>query len=314
MESPRNEDALTAPEVASILQINRNTVYALAKEGALNSYRVGRKLRFTMKDVQSYIDSAKHNAPAPAAAPVEAAAPGANSTEGARFAIGGHDMMLDITANYLAAMNLPVQRSYTSSYQALVDLYQGRSQAAGIHLWDGETNTYNLPYVRRLLPGIPCVVFRLASRSQGLLVRQGNPLGLRRWSDLLLPEVVLANREKGAGARVLLDEHLRMLEAPYQAIQGYDRELSSELAVGTFVAQGLADVGIGSEKTFQHVPGLDYLPLVTETLDLVVLKTPQTKKTIRSVRSLLTTRGFQAEFKGTIGLDISKMGAIIYEC
>ena len=105
MESPRNEDALTAPEVASILQINRNTVYALAKEGALNSYRVGRKLRFTMKDVQSYIDSAKHNAPAPAAAPVEAAAPGAKGTEGARFAIGGHDMMLDITANYLAAMN-----------------------------------------------------------------------------------------------------------------------------------------------------------------------------------------------------------------
>ena len=57
--SLENKDALTAPEVASILQIAQNTVYELVKRGELNCYKIGRKMRFTYDDVQAYIEQSR---------------------------------------------------------------------------------------------------------------------------------------------------------------------------------------------------------------------------------------------------------------
>lgn len=51
----RNNDALTAEDVAEILQVSRSSVYKLVKTDELASYYVGRKLRFTMADVENYI-------------------------------------------------------------------------------------------------------------------------------------------------------------------------------------------------------------------------------------------------------------------
>ena len=51
----RNDEALTVDEVAEILQVSRNTVYALKNRGELASFKVGRKLRFSYTDVQAYI-------------------------------------------------------------------------------------------------------------------------------------------------------------------------------------------------------------------------------------------------------------------
>mgnify|MGYP000526718282 CR=1 FL=1 len=44
---------------------------------------------------------------------------------------------------------------YLGSYLALVDLYLGRADAAVVHLYDRNSNTYNIPYVQRLAPGMP---------------------------------------------------------------------------------------------------------------------------------------------------------------
>ena len=54
-----NTKALTVQDVADILKIAKNTVYELVKRGELNSYKVGRKVRFTLKDVESYIENSK---------------------------------------------------------------------------------------------------------------------------------------------------------------------------------------------------------------------------------------------------------------
>ena len=51
-----DEHLLDAQDVADILQVSRNTVYNLVKAGELSSYMVGRKMRFTLRDVDAYID------------------------------------------------------------------------------------------------------------------------------------------------------------------------------------------------------------------------------------------------------------------
>ena len=227
--------------------------------------------------------------------------------------IGGRDTTLDILANYLSAAGIRALRSYQSGYQELVELYLGRLHAAAIHLWDGSTDSYNLPYVKRLVPGTPVVVLHLATRSQGLLVKKRNPLGLGTWSDLVRRPVVLANRDKGSGSRVLLDEHLRLLEAKPHAIKGYEREIVSELAQGTLIARGGADVGIGTRRVFEQMGGLDYRPLQTESLALVIAKTPATERLIRTVRDLLGSEIFERELAALPGYDFAQTGHRLYE-
>ncbi len=322
-------DVLTAQDVAAILQVNRNTVYGLAKAGVLPSYNVGRKLRFSLDDVQEYIEVAKsarrQGSAAPAAAggpagPAEASAGAAGAaardpaliTRGA-FVIGGRDLVLDILANYLSAGGIRVLRSYESGYRELVSLYSGTVQAAAVHLWDSSTDRYNLPYVKRLAPGTPVVVLHLATRAQGLLVRRGNPLGLRGWADLVRTPLVLANRERGSGSRVLLDEKLRLLEADPYAIEGYEREIVSDLAQGTLIAKGGADAGVGAERVHHQIAGLDYLPLQIERLDLVIAKTPSTARVIRAVRGFLGSEMFRNELVALPGYDFTHLGAKLYE-
>jgi putative molybdopterin biosynthesis protein len=323
-------DVLTAHEVASILQVSKNTVYGLAKAGTLPSYNVGRKLRFSLDDVQTYIDSSRSARQKPRSAPRDSRAAAGDATQTPAHArratrrngdpitsgahiIGGRDTTLDILANYLTAAGIRALRSYRSGYQELVELYMGGAHAAVIHLWDGATDSYNLPYVKRLVPGTPVVVLHLATRAQGLLVKKRNPLGLSTWSDLVRRPVVLANREKGSGSRVLLDEHLRLLEADPHAIKGYGREIVSELAQGTLITRGGADVGIGTRRVFDQLRGLEFRPLQTERLALVIAKTPATERLIRTVRDLLASETFARELAALSGYDFAQMGHRLYE-
>lgn len=347
----RNDDALTAEDVAGVLQVSRSSVYKLVKTDELASYYVGRKLRFTMADVENYIarsrrakarevesalgGGAAQTVAAPSAAKVAArsqaraaAGFGAHAQAAAGSApvpsvraetpcvLAGNDIVGDVLANYLGATGLSVDRVYEGSYNALVDVYRGRAHIGLAHLFDGPTNTYNVEGVRRLLPGMPVRVVRMVRRRQGLIVAKGNPKNLRTWDDLLKPGVRLINRERGCGSRVLLDEQFarRGVGASERAkLEGYTREAQSGLAMASFVARGAADVGIGVERTFRQVEGVDFLPLQDEWLDVVLPKLPGYERVVEAVTSLARTRPFREEIGNIVGYDVSCMGEMVYE-
>ena len=316
-----DENALDAGDVASMLQVSRNTVYNLVKAGLLSSYSVGRKMRFTTQDVEAYIayarnakaeDAAVHtkvdSQTRPDPAPVSPHSPGSGP-----FFISGNDVAADIIASYLGQAGASPQRRYINSYHALLDLYEGRASAAAIHLYDGASKRFNVPYVRRIVPGTPLVVFHLVRRKQGFLIAKNAGKRLRTWGDLLDEGVRIANRERGAGARILLDEQLAALEVGLARPEGYDREFTSPLVAAGFVASGAADVAIGSERIFHQVDGLTFVPLIDESLDLVVLKTPETEPVITFLRKLLPSRGFTEDLGHTVGYDTSRTGTILFE-
>lgn len=57
-----------------------------------------------------------------------------------------------------------VLRAYQGSLTSLVKMYQGEGSIVSLHLFDGETGTYNIPYVKRILVGQPCLMINLLSR------------------------------------------------------------------------------------------------------------------------------------------------------
>lgn len=204
-------------------------------------------------------------------------------------------------------------RSYIGSYDGLYALYHGNVQIATAHLWDGETGQYNVPYVKRMLPGIPTIIVHLANRMQGFYVQKGNPKGVKGWEDLLRPKIVIINREIGSGTRILLDEHIKKLGITGNTILGYERECLSHLAVASTVARGGADIAIGNEKACQQVNEIDFIPLQTESYELVIKKEDIDKPLFQAVIRVLRSKEFKLELEGIVGYDLKDLGVITAE-
>ena len=310
---PGEDTLLDAGQVAAILKVSRNTVYNLVHDGKLASHSVGRKMRFTRENVDDYIARTRGSkVPEARNSPSEANEARSDRAPGFVFCIEGADVVADLVAHYLGQAGLPVERRYMNSYRALAGMYRGDADASVIHLFDRKTGSYNIPYVQRIVPGTPLIVLHVARRRVGLLVRAGNPKGLRKWRDLLHEDVKIANRERGASDRVLLDEQLIALEAPSRPL-GYGDEFSSALTCASFVASGVADACIGSERTYHQVEGLDFLPLLEEDIDLVVLKTSANERIIRFLKKALASRAFKEDIAGLPGYDSNRAGEVVYE-
>lgn len=214
---------LSTQEVADMLQVSKSTIYGLIKGGEIRSYKVGRKVRFTEDDVKEYIAQSKksqslNNTPP---ADVSGFSLTGSNTRNSGFIICGQDLILDVLSNYMRIHGVPALRAYTGSYDSLISLYRNKVNVASAHLFDIDTGVYNVPYVKRLLPGIPTMIIHLTCRMQGLYVQKGNPKGITTWADFKRDDVVMINREQGAGSRILLDENLRVLGIFGSTIRGY---------------------------------------------------------------------------------------------
>lgn len=315
-----DETALMAQDVAGILKIAKNTVYELIKRNEINHYKVGRKVRFTYKDVTDYISRSKNIQPD---GPLKTKELSILSSDleshsrfsGKEFVICGQDLMLDVLSNYIVRHVhgvLPL-RSYIGSYSSLVAMYQGSIQVASAHLWCGDTGEYNIPYVKRLLPGIPAVIIHLACRMQGFYVAKGNPKNITTWDDLRRSDIAIINREKGAGSRVLLDEHLRLLGIYGSSIKGYARETQSHLTAASTVGRGGADAAVGTEKIASQVNSIDFIPLQKERYELVIKKEDIKKHQMQTMIGILHSQEFKEEFSAIGGYDTNEMGHIVAE-
>lgn len=135
------DEALTAEEVAKLLKVSRGTVYSLKDKGELSSFLVGRKLRFTRKAVQAYIE---RNQPE-SENQVQAVPIATTAHQSDSFVICGQDIILDALSNYMNQAGVPSLRSYVGSYDALTSLYKDEVQLASSHLWDARRTRTTCP-------------------------------------------------------------------------------------------------------------------------------------------------------------------------
>lgn len=330
----------TTEEIARLLKISKLKVYDLIKKGELPSYRVGKQMRVDLSDLEAYKQNSRNasaggpqggvtaGAPSPPAtpfvlpsatfsAPLHLAQPGGHTgkSAGLNVVITGQDMSLDILASHLERSQPSTRplRSYAGSLDSLIAMYHGESDIVSTHLLDGDTGEYNLPYIRKLLVGSSYIVIHLLARSAGLYVQKGNPKNIRSWADLQQQELKLINRERGSGARVLLDEQLRLHGIRAVDLSGYNTEENSHLAVAGRVARGEADVGIGTEKAAKIIEGLEFIPLIKERYDLVMLKKPENEPWISAVIDILRSPAFKNELSSIHSYDLTDTGEIIYE-
>lgn len=308
--------SLSTEQVAKILHVSKSTIYALIKKGDITSYKIGRKVRFTQEDVDAYIARSRHSQQV--AAPVQKVTVQSSllygeSPQKTPLIISGQDVILDILSNHLHQYGIQALRAYVGSFESLLSLYQDNVQAATCHLWDSDTDTYNLPYIRRLMPGVHALAVNLTYRMQGFYVKKGNPKEITSWKDLTRPDVSILNRRKGTGSRILLDEHLFHMGISPGSVNGYENEMSSHLTVATAIVEGQADVGIGTGRVIKQFPDLDFIPAQRERYDLVIKKEMYQSPEIQAMLQVLRSREYQNDIFTIADNDYTDLGKIVGE-
>jgi molybdate-binding protein/DNA-binding transcriptional regulator YhcF (GntR family) len=201
-----------------------------------------------------------------------------------RFA-GSHDLVITWLAGHFAeiAPSYLMRLDFSGSLGGLIALAEGQADLAGSHLWDEDSDRFNTPFVRRLLPGQRAALVTLAHRRLGLIVPAGNPSGLQDLRDLSRPGLRFVNRQPGSGTRVWLDANMKRLGMQPTELLGYDAELKTHSAVAQAVAESRADVGLGLQASALSYR-LDFIPLTSERYDLVI---PETSMHLTCIQSLI---------------------------
>jgi len=318
---------LTPQEVAEMLKISKSTVYELIKKDSINSYKVGKKLRIDLNDVEKYKNKTKKVSSVEEKEnkfiernPIEIIGSLNNQFSNnynsiSQFIICGQDIILDILSRYLEIHTSGIHnlRSYQGSYNSLYSLYKGKATIATAHMWDFKTGLYNLSFVEKMLPGIPCILINLAHINMGYYVAKGNPKNILEWDDLKRNDIVIINREKGSGTRVLLDGHLQEMKISHNSIKGYERECLAHIAVASAISRGEADFGVGSEKSSYQVKDIDFIPLQKEQYDLIIKKEDLNLPSVKAALDILRSEDFKAEISSLGGYDVSQLGEIVGE-
>lgn len=303
--------SLSTQEVADILHVSKSTIYDLIRKGEIHSYKIGRKVRFTQDDVDAYIARSRHEHSTRPVQRIDTHStlltPPEQDTPA--LILAGQDVILDILANYLQQFGVRAGRTYLSSFEGLLALYQQKVQAAACHLFDGEG--YNGSYVRSLMPGVSAVLVNLSYRTMGFYVQKGNPKNITGWQDLRRQDISILNRRAGSSARIALD--IKRKELGISRISGYDRIMSSHLTMAAAIASGEADLAIGTERISRQIDGLDFIPLLEERFDLVLREDSLNDPAVKKLLEILNSPVFRREVAPFSGNDYRDLGKIIME-
>jgi putative molybdopterin biosynthesis protein len=228
------------------------------------------------------------------------------------FAIGSHDMTLDVLAQFLSMHGRRFVSSNVGSQGGLIAIERGEAHIAGTHLLDPVTGEYNLSYIKSYIKSVPVRLMTWVEREQGLIVKRDNPLEIRTLSDLVKKKVRFVNRQHGAGTRVLLDFHLQKLGIKPIEINGYENEEFTHLAVAASIASGRSDCGLGIPAAANALD-LGFIPLFHERYDFVIPKDLLESSLLSPLFKIMDDPLFKKTINKMPGYDIKGMGGIIAE-
>jgi len=183
--------------------------------------------------------------------------------------IGSHDLILDVLGDLISGLfpGVSLSSAHVGSMGGLLALKNGEAHIAPFHLLDEETGQYNIPILKKLFSGKKMALIKGVGRVQGIMARQGNPLGISGIADLTRCNYI--NRQRGAGTRLLLDYKLKTMGVSPSDIPGYDREAATHMAVAAAVKEGGADAGLGILSAAQAMD-LDFIPVGEEEYDFAI--------------------------------------------
>ncbi len=189
-----------------------------------------------------------------------------------------------------------VRYQWMGSLAALASLLSGTIDIAGVHLYDPETGTFNIPHIRKLWLSGSLILMRGFEREMGLMFRPG--IDVSSPHEIIERELRYVNLARGNGTRMLADCLLnigaRMIGHSdpdlSRLVKGYDVEVKTSFGVAKKISRGEADVGFGIRKIAIEF-GLEFKRILWENYDFAIRKESLGKPAVtRAIEALTSER------------------------
>ena len=233
------------------------------------------------------------------------------SIDNTLVSIGSHDVLMDIVADLMANKyeNFTLSSTHVGSMGGLMALKRGETIIAPTHLLDENDGTYNINILKEIFGEGKVSLIKGFDRIQGIMVKKGNPLGIKGIEDL--PKYKFVNRQRGAGTRVLLDYKLKTLDIDPKSIDGYDKEVSTHMAVAASVESPYVDCGLGVKSAADSM-GLDFIEVGIEEYDFAILTKNLEDKKVKAFIDIIKSDELRKKLDKLGGYGYSKLGEIIH--
>ncbi len=218
---------------------------------------------------------------------------------------GSHDLIMDILAD-----KINLSSGHVGSMGGITALKRKECHLAPIHLLDMETGIYNISYVEKYFKGQKMALIKGVNRVQGFIVQKGNPKNIKSFEDLKRKDIVYANRQKGAGTRILLDYNLNKYNINSEAIIGYEKDFSTHMAVAINVKSNNADTGLGIYSAAKAMD-LDFIPVGNEEYDFLIPYEYLEDDRVKAFLEILCSNEFKEQIENIGGYSCEKTGEII---
>lgn len=225
--------------------------------------------------------------------------------------IGSHDLILDVIQDLMMRRGTAASLSSThvGSMGGLMALRKGEAHVAPIHLLSHEDGQYNLPFIRNMFQGEEMALIKGVGRTQGIMVKKGNPMNIHSIEDLTCCRFV--NRQRGAGTRLLFDYELNKRGVNPESISGYDREAATHMAVAAAVKSESADAGMGIYSSAEALD-LDFIAIGEEEYDFALPKKFLDLPQIKIFVEVLSSAAFKEKLQELGGYTTDGCGEVIF--
>ena len=224
-------------------------------------------------------------------------------TENSLIITGSHDPLIDELSDMIKKEkpDFNLTSSHVGSMGAITALKSGQAHLGFIHLLDTETGGYNSSYVKKYFPEGGVKLIKGVGRIQGLMVRNGNPLGISSFADITKGRYV--NRQLGSGTRILCDYLLKENGIDKNTVEGYRNEEFTHTAVAALIASGNADCGLGIYSAAKMYD-LDFIEICTEEYDILIDERAYETEQVQAFLSAIRSDSFKERLKKMGGYKI----------
>ena len=289
----------TTSEAADYLRLGERKLYELVTPGAIPCSKVTGKWLFPRHELDVWVLSGL------------ARPAGMIAADPPPIVGGSQDDLLEWSlresGSALASLNEGTMRGVDR-------LQRGEVIATAIHFHGDHLNGNaagdpNIAAVQTT-PGLhDAVLVGVTRREQGLLVAPSNPKNLQSLPDVLASGAIIAVRQPGAGAQLLLEELLTRIGASLKELNRLEPPCLTGPDLASAIRAGNADCGIAT-RAAATAARLDFVPLLWEDFDLLMRQRSYFHPAMQALIGFLGSQRLKQRAVELSGYDMAPAGQI----
>jgi len=289
--SDLSSEFLTTRELAEFLHIKERKVYDLAASGEVPCSRATGKLLFRRSEIESWVES-KSSGGTPK-----------QPNRHSRVFVGSHDPLLDWA---LGESGAELATLFDGSVDGLNRFAAGEGQAAGLHLYDPETDDWNVPFVRSRFERAPVALVEFAWRERGLVVAPDAGTDIPDIGSLRGRRVV--PRQAAAGSQILIGHLMARAGLTPDDVE-WTEIARTESDAALAVLEGHADAAFGLRAVAQRLR-LEFIPVVRERFDILVDRAAWFDPPLQRLLDFCHSTAFRKKASDLAGYDVGNFGTV----